>query len=223
MQKSKILTGLAILAAVVALGVGIGWLASRATPSKLAQPSLASAGPESSHAGTSPHSARSNAVASAATDPAPGTGIIPPASTEMTTGLSTNWEEKLDEILSSDDDDTNKVQQLFAMFPKLPADGQEEVAQHLSNLVEDENYAPLGKLLADPKLPDEVLEVLMSDLLNRPNATKLPMFLEIAKNPDHSKAEESKDLLELYLEEDYGTNWDQWKQKMVDWLKENPD
>jgi hypothetical protein len=115
------------------------------------------------------------------------------------------------------------VKELFAMFPRLPADGQVEIAQHLSNLVEDEDYAPLGKLLENPKLPEDVLDILMADLLNRPNATKLPMFLELAKTPDHAKAEEAKDLLELYLDEDYKTDWAKWDEKMKEWLKENPD
>ena len=61
----------------------------------------------------------------------------------------------------------------FEMFPNLPEDGKEEVAQHLSNLVADEDYAPLGKLLTDATLPESVLDVLMADVLNRPNAVKL--------------------------------------------------
>ena len=109
------------------------------------------------------------------------------------------------------------------MFPRLPEDGQVEVAQHLSNLVEDEDYASLGQLLKNAKLPEPVLDVLMGDLLNRPNAVKLPLFLDLARDPAHAKAEEAKDLLELYLDEDYGTDWNKWQQKMREWLKENPD
>src|SRR5579862_6146528 len=36
--------------------------------------------------------------------------------------LSTNWEDTIDNIIGSDDPDTNKVKQLFALFPKLPPD-----------------------------------------------------------------------------------------------------
>jgi hypothetical protein len=139
------------------------------------------------------------------------------------TNLITDWEDKLEAILDSNDDDSTKVKQLLAMFPRLPEDGQTEVAQHLSNLVEDKDYAPLGKLLADAKLPETVLDVLVQDVLNRPNSLKLPSLLEVASNPQHPKAEEAKDLLELFLEEDYGTDWAKWQTKMQEWLKNNPD
>ena len=77
------------------------------------------------------------------------------SSTTLTNSVGgTNWEDTLDEILVSDSDDTNKVKELFAMFPRLPEDGQVEVAQHLSNLVEDEDYGPLGQLLKDARLPE---------------------------------------------------------------------
>src|SRR5262249_32634658 len=134
-------------------------------------------------------------------------------------GSETNWEDKLETILNAETDDTNKVTQLFAMFPHLPVDGQTELAQHLSNLVEDEHYAQLGQLLKDARLPEPVLDVLMGDLLNRPNAVKLPMFLDLARTTDHPEASEAKDLLELYLDEDYGSDWPKWEQKMKDWLK----
>ncbi len=137
-----------------------------------------------------------------------------------TTNLVADWEDKLDEILGSEADDTNKVKQLFAVFPRLPEDGQSEVAQHLANLVADENYAPLGQLLRNAKLPESVLDVLMGDALNRPNSVKLPLLVDIARNPQHPKADEAKDLVELYLDEEDPAKW---PQKLQEWLKENPD
>ena len=141
----------------------------------------------------------------------------------MGTNLLTDWEEKLDEILGSGGDETGKAKQMLAMFRRLPAEGQVEVAQHISNLLPDEEYAPLGKLLTDPKLPEEVLDVLVMDLLNRPNSLKLPLLLELARDAQHPKAVEAKDLLEVYLEEDYGSDWNKWQAKLDQWMKDNPD
>ncbi|MGN6552490.1 MAG: hypothetical protein ACTHLW_01995, partial [Verrucomicrobiota bacterium] len=73
------------------------------------------------------------------------------------------------------------------------------------------------------KLPEDVLDVLLSDLLNRPNATKLPMLVDVALNPAHPKAEEARDLLELYLDEDYSKQPDLLRQKLIEYLKNNPD
>jgi hypothetical protein len=112
---------------------------------------------------------------------------------------------------------------MLEMFPQLSPEAQEEVAHHLSNLVPDEEYAPLGNYLTNAALPEAVLDVFLEDVFNRPNSVKLPRLLEIASNPQHPKAAESKDVLELFLEEDYGTDWNKWRTKMDEWLKNNPD
>jgi hypothetical protein len=218
---SKILKVLGIVGVIVAVGVAIGWIATKGTAPNFPPPKSESIGeappsnppPVRNTVGTDPISTNSQPGHVIAENPV---GVLP-------ANVITNWEDKLDEILGSESDDTNKVKELFQMFPRLPEDGQVEIAQHLSNLVEDEDYAPLGKLLEDAKLPEDVLDILMADVLNRPNAIKLPMFLDLAKNPDHAKAEEAKDLLELYLDEDYGTDWNKWRDKINEWLKENPE
>jgi hypothetical protein len=147
---------------------------------------------------------------------------IAPTSTPAT-NIIADWEQRLDDILGSEGEETAKAKQMLALFPNLPEDGQVEVAQHLSNLLSDQEYPSLGKLLTDSKLPEAVLDVLVVDVLNRPNALKLPLLLDIARDSEHPKAAEAKDLLELYLEEDYGNDWNKWQAKMQQWLRENPD
>jgi hypothetical protein len=137
--------------------------------------------------------------------------------------LVTNWEDRLDEILSGKENEDQKARQMLEIFPRVPADGQEEVAQHLSNLISDEQYPALGQYLTNSALPEPVLDVLLSDALNRPNKLKLPVLVEVARDPANPKAGEAKDLLELYLDEDYGSDWTTWQQKVEQWLKDNPD
>jgi hypothetical protein len=133
------------------------------------------------------------------------------------------WEEKVDAILTSDIADNEKAKKMLEIFPQLAPDAQEEVAHHLSNLVPDEEYAPLGNYLTNAAMPEAVLDVLLEDVFNRPNSVKLPLLLDIARNAQHPKATESRDVLELFLEEDYGNDWSKWQIKMDQWLKENPD
>ena len=109
------------------------------------------------------------------------------------------------------------------MFLTLPADGQEEVAQHLANLVPDQDFGLMHPYLTNSSLPEDVLDVLLDDVLNRPNSLKLPALLDMARSPQHPKAAEAKDFLELLLDEDYGDDWEKWQTKMNEWLKENPD
>ena len=77
--------------------------------------------------------------------------------------------------------------------------------------------------LTNASLPAAVLDILLGDVLNRPNSLKLPALLDVARTPQHPKAGEAKDFLELFLEEDYASDWDKWQAKMEEWLKANPD
>jgi hypothetical protein len=133
------------------------------------------------------------------------------------------WEDKVDEILGSTSPDADKAKQMIEMFPTLPTDGQEEVARHLSNLLPDQDYGLMRSFLTNPSLPESVLDILLGDVLNRPNSLKLPALLEVARDAQHPKAAEAKDFLQLFLEQDYGSDWDKWQAGMEQWLKANPD
>ncbi|HEY2082222.1 MAG TPA: hypothetical protein VGI88_05515 [Verrucomicrobiae bacterium] len=229
-MRSKILTAIVVLVVIVGIGVGVGLLAGRGPGNS--QPALAQDSP--SDAGSRTAVAANTQATAPSQNPADMKPIVPiePVPVVQTSNIAqaatnsaseTNWEDKIDDIVGSDDADTNKVKQLFALFPKLPPDGQEEVAQHLSNLVDDEDYAPLGELLKNAKLPEGVLDELLADVLNRPNDLKLPLLLDLASNPDHAKKDEAKDLLELYLGEDYGSDWNAWGTHMTNWMQQNPD
>jgi hypothetical protein len=225
----KILVVISAILAIVGIGAGIALLAARSSsPGPTAPVQVVdNSSPQTPHApihtATRPQNPRPevpNAVTSAPVANFQPTNIL--AAPNMS-GSDTNWEEKIDDIVGSDDPDTNKVQKLYALFPKLPPDGQEEAAQHLSNLVDDEDYAPLGAMLKNDKLPEGVLDELLADVLNRPNNLKLPLLLDVASDANHAKHDEAKDLLELYLGEDYGSDWNSWRQHMTTWMQQNPD
>lgn len=221
---------------IAVFGVGIGYFAGRG--SSPAPPPSAPPAPVAGSGGDQASSARSNnGQPNPVQNPHPMTqvgdeqpdtqmqssNIVAQTTTNPPT-LNTNWEDTVDEIVGSDDPDTNKVKQLFALFPTLPADGQEEVVQHLSNLVEDDNYAPLGQLLKDDSMSQGVLDELMSDVLNRPNTLKLPMLLAVGEDANNPESGEAKDLLELYVGQDLSAdNWRGAGDAVTNWLQQNPD
>jgi hypothetical protein len=223
-EFAKFLKVLAAVVAVFALGGAIGWYGTRGKPVPYSpQPPIQAPVPAvDTPAPTSPPGKpafMANNYRPLNSDPVQRqvTGTV------ATVNLITNWEDRLDEILSGKEDEDEKAKSMLKMFPRLPPDGQEEVAQHLSNLVSDEQYPALGQYLTNSSLPEPVLDVLLSDALNRPNKLKLPILVGVARDPANPKAAEAKDLLELYLEEDYGTDWNTWQQKVDEWLAENPD
>jgi hypothetical protein len=146
-----------------------------------------------------------------------------PGAPKVAPGQMADWDEKVSDVLGAEGDEKDKAKKLIEMFPHLPPEGQEEVAHHLSNLVADEDYAPLSNFATNSALPEAVLDVFVEDVFNRPNAIKLPVLLDIAQDPQHPRAGEAKDVLELFLEEDFGSDWTKWHAKMEKWLKDNPD
>src|ERR1043166_8495571 len=124
-----------LIAGVVVLGVAVGWLKTRrieiATKN---QPPLTET------TGT----ATSGAFAPARVSPLlsePSTNRPGPERTVIGTNTAAEWEGRLDEILGSDGDETQKAKQLLAIFPSLPSEGQVEGDQHLSNLFPDTENA----------------------------------------------------------------------------------
>ncbi len=139
-----------------------------------------------------------------------GIAVVPtPTPPVDATGPITDWEQRIDELLTGTEDEALKAKKMLAMFERLPEDGKVEAAQHISNLLPDDQFAELAKLLLDPKMPEEVLEVLMTDVLNRPNALKLNTLFDLAKMPNHPKAEEARDVLEVFLDD---IDWEKVKQ-----------
>ena len=151
---------------------------------------------------------------------APAPVELPATGTMLTEG---EWEQKLDDILGSNEDEKQKAEKLLQMFPFLPEDGQVEISQHLSNLLEDDRYPALAQTFTNAATPEAVLDVLMADVLNRSNTIKLNTLLDVARTTGHPKAEEAREVLEVFVDENFGDDWAKWQAAIQSWLKENPD
>lgn len=154
---------------------------------------------------------------------------VPVATPEDPNAKIADWEQRIDDVLTGQEDEALKAKKLLDVFDRLPEDGQVEAAQHISNLLPDEQYAELAKRLKDPKTPEAVLEVLMTDVLNRPNQLKLDALFDVARTTGHPKATEALDVLEVFLDDvDWDAvkstgNWELVRAEKDKWLKENPD
>ncbi|MEA3208991.1 MAG: hypothetical protein QOE70_2048 [Chthoniobacter sp.] len=151
--------------------------------------------------------------------PQPSVTVIKPAAQPLA-----EWELKIDAVLRANPDNTEAAnsataQMLINMLPTLPADGQAEAAQHISNLLADKDYGRVLPILRNPSMPEEVLDVLVTDLMNRDDTVKLPALLDIAKIPNHPHREEAATDLQIFLDEDYGTDWAKWDAALKAYLK----
>lgn len=121
------------------------------------------------------------------------------------------WETRIDQVLRLNTaNETESAQLLINMMPSLPPEGQVEAAQHISNLILDKDYDRVKPLLRNPALPEEVHDVLFTDLMNREDAVKLPMLLDVAKQPNHPYHEEALTDLQIFLDQDNEQNWGKW-------------
>lgn len=129
------------------------------------------------------------------------------------------WEIKIDQVLRANADESQTAQMLIGMLPTLPADGQEEAAQHISNLILDPEYARIAPMVKNPNLSEAVLDVFFTDLMNRDDAVKLPILLDIARMRNHPHHEEAISDLEVFLDNDYGQDWTQWETALKGYLQ----
>lgn len=129
------------------------------------------------------------------------------------------WENKIDQVLKSNVPETETAQLLINMLPTLPPEGQEEAAQHISNLILDKDYNRVLPLVRNAALPEAVLDVFVTDLMNRDDAVKLPTLLDIAKLPNHPHHEEALTDLQIFLDADHGNDWAKWDGSLKEYLK----
>lgn len=133
------------------------------------------------------------------------------------------YKAKLELILGSTGSAEQKIQDLKEMLSKLDEAEAEAAVQDLTSRVRDEGYSFLKSLAVDPTLPEPVRDEFMVDMLNRPHSVKMPLLLEIARNPDHPDHDSAFDSLEAFTGLKYGADWNGWEKGIQQWMKENPD
>lgn len=113
-----------------------------------------------------------------------------------------SWEEKLDAILSGEEDNRITVRRLLQGFERLPLEAQTEYIAHALNLCEDDNYGEVESIYLRSDTPAEIREQIFDDVLNRPDEVKLPIMARTMEAPSHPLAGEARDILTLYLDLD---------------------
>lgn len=163
-------------------------------------------------------------TASPSSEPAPA-AQIPPESAQATSATVPAtppipvWESKIDQVLRSNVTELQTAQILINMLPTLPEEGQVEAANHISNLLADEDYDKVKPLLLNPTTPESVLSVFFTDTMNRADSVKLRAFLDITKISNHPFHEEALSDLQIFLGNDYGGDWLKWSAALEGYLK----
>lgn len=217
-NSSGVLKSILAFVVIVGIGIGIGWLASRRkAPPTTPPPTEAEASPAESSQPKTP-------ITMAKQFETTNEVVIPSEDSEATAEPA-DLTDKISDILGDDTEITNKVEQLLVLYPRLSPAGKLEAAEHLTNLVGDEEdeYAPLAKILTNDDVPPKVATHLLDDLINRPKSLMMPLYLKVAVDPNHPGSKEAKETLEIFLDEGYSEDPVVLSNSVAKWLVENPD
>jgi hypothetical protein len=120
-------------------------------------------------------------------------------------------------------DITNTAQALINLLPELTKSRQTECAEHISNLLSDEEYPRALQIWENPASDPDVLKVFATDLMNRPARVMMPAMLIAIKMVNHPYHEEAKRTMRILLDQDHGDNIPQWEGAMNAFLEKEAD
>jgi hypothetical protein len=135
----------------------------------------------------------------------------------------TNWSVQLSAVMTADNSTTNKAIGLLGLFPNLPEQGQAEAAQHSSRLLPDNYYGALGAQMTNAAVAPAARRAIFADLLTRPSNVKLPWLVSVASAALDGQSDEAALLLKSILNEDHGSDWPLWRERVAVWMTLHPD
>jgi len=106
------------------------------------------------------------------------------------------------------------VKRLVEELPQFDALTQEEAAQHIANLSDDQTAMIWVKKMISNQLPLPVAEVLFNNLLSRSEELVRPTLAAIADQPNHPQQSESSQILDSLIGfPQPGFTWKDWLKK----------
>lgn len=119
--------------------------------------------------------------------------------------------------------DAEKVERFLQLFPGLPEDGKKIALDYATQLITDDDYPRQRSRLLQLAHSDELREVVMLDMLTRDDSIKMLSLVELMKTPSQVTRAEAREILEAFLEKDYGDDPKQWDVPVRQWIAENQD
>jgi hypothetical protein len=120
------------------------------------------------------------------------------------------WQLAINSILSADAEPVVLSQRLAVALPGMPLEGQLEAAQHMVNLLGDEEYATAENIYFNHGHAEQVRRVIFEDFMNRPNTLKLPLLVRTMREYGHPMRREAIDNLQALLGRNEGEDANRW-------------
>jgi len=120
------------------------------------------------------------------------------------------WQQAIHAILQNDGSPAQLSSRLAVTLLGMPLEGQLEAAQHMVNLLADEEYGTAEKVYLNPAMPEPVRRLVFEDFMNRPNSLKLPLLVRTLRETGHPFRNEAMENLQVYIGRDEGEDWSRW-------------
>ncbi len=112
------------------------------------------------------------------------------------------WDNQIADLLTDTTIEHREAGQKLAAIAaqnNAPEEVRIDAIQHALNLIGDEEYMEdMMNLAVRSDIPEEMQEIIFSDLHNRPQEVSVPVAKEIARVKDHPLALEAKDFVEFF-------------------------
>lgn len=132
-------------------------------------------------------------------------------------------EEKIHNWLTEIDDTNEIAAAILAGWKQLSEPGKTAAAPHLMNLVRDENFGDISRLLLDPETNPQVKEIFFTGVLNRSDEVKWPLILQVMEQKNHPHSQDARNMLSVVLGKDFGDDWPRWRELVkTELLKQSP-
>lgn len=120
--------------------------------------------------------------------------------------------------------DEVKVERMLAMFPNISDDAKVLAMENATALIPDSQYKSYRPRLHQLAQTPELRESVMLDALTRGEEVRLPGILELLRTAtrDEERAE-LREILEAYLDHDFGPSPAAWEGPLNKWLADNAD
>lgn len=121
------------------------------------------------------------------------------------------WETSIRSIAEAPGQDDAQIgRRLLEVLPNLPVQGRETAAEEAIRRIPNAQYDLAVPAITNPNTYGLALTAMFADLMERPEAIRLPTLLKIARTPQHPLAPNARENLDSLLGDDFGTDWIRW-------------
>lgn len=136
-----------------------------------------------------------------------------------------DWEQEIIKLAGRLDlGDDRKALALLNKVYTLPDEPAKVVAmEHATKLMSDEQFKQLRSQIMglNDTGSEDMKDTILRDILTRAENVRMPALVDLLRQPAYPGQQEVREILEAYLDVDYGTDFPKWDAAVRQWLIEN--